>query len=121
MINQQMPQNMPGMNGLNQMNGPLMQGIPNMPQPMYGTQTGGFAQNIPPAMNTGINPAGAGITGTMPMQNVGQNAQPGIPTPSQPTQRSVSSLSGISRPAAPLESKVEAKSIKIPDFLKNNK
>jgi len=51
----------------------------------------------------------------------GQPVQPGIPTPSVPTQHTVSSLSGISRPTAPLESKVEAKSIKIPDFLKNNK
>ena len=122
MINQQMPQNMPGMNGLSQMNGlNNMPGMPSMPQPMYGTQTTGFQQNMAPSMNTGINPATPGIGGTMPMQNIGTGVQPGIPTPSQPTQRSVSSLSGISRPAAPLESKVEAKSIKIPDFLKNNK
>ncbi len=112
---------MGGMNGLGQMQPGMMNGmIPNMPQPMYGAQAGaGFAQNAAPVMNNAV--PGAGVTGTMPMQQMGQAATPGIPTPSQPTQRTVSSLSGISRPTAPLESKVEAKSIKIPDFLKNNK
>ena len=121
LMGQQMPGNMPGMNGLGQMNGSLMQGMPSMPQPMYGAQPGSYQQGIAPSMNSGINSAGAGITGTMPMSGLGQTAPGSVPTPSQPTQRSVSSLSGISRPAAPLESKVEAKSIKIPDFLKNNK
>ena len=112
---------MPAMNGLGQMQPGMMNGMmPNMPQPMYGGQTNtGFTANTAPVMN---NTAGtAGISGTMPIQQMGQGTAPGIPTPSQPTQRTVSSLSGISRPAAPLESKVEAKSIKIPDFLKNNK
>lgn len=113
--------NMTGMNGLGQMPGSMMTGMPNMPQPMYGGQVNTpFQQPVAtPAMNAPINPAG--ITGTMPMQQMGQPATGAIPTPSQPTQRTVSSLSGISRPTAPLESKVEAKSIKIPDFLKNNK
>ncbi len=120
MPGQQMPQGMPGMNGLGGMSQPMMQGMPNMPQPMYGGQVGGYSQPVNPAMNNPVG--GAGITGTMPMQPMGgQQGQPQIPTPSAPTQRTVSSLSGISRPTAPLESKVEAKSIKIPDFLKNNK
>ncbi len=121
MPGQQMGVNMPGMNGLGQMNQQMMQGIPNMPQPMYGGQVGAFQQNIPPIAGSNPTVTPAGVTGTMPMQTGAMPIQPGIPTPSQPTQRSVSSLSGISRPAAPLESKVEAKSIKIPDFLKNNK
>ncbi|MCR5831653.1 MAG: cell division protein FtsZ [Lachnospiraceae bacterium] len=119
MANPGMPGNMPAMNGIGQMQPGMLGGMmPNMPQPMYGNQTGaGFAQNAAPVMN---NPAGAAaMTGAMPAQQLGQQVQPGIPTPSQPTQRTVSSLSGISRPTAPLESKVEAKSIKIPDFLKN--
>ena len=92
-----------------------------MPQPMYGAQVGGaFTPNAAPVM--GSPAAGAGLGGTMPVQQQMATSQTaGIPTPSQPTQRTVSSLSGISRPTAPLESKVEAKSIKIPDFLKNNK
>ena len=110
----QMGSNMPMMNGLGQ----GMQPMPNMPQPMYGGQAGAFQQPAQ-TMTGAINPSG--MNATMPMQPVGQQVQPGIPTPSQPTQRTVSSLSGISRPTAPLESKVEAKSIKIPDFLKNNK
>ena len=95
--------------------------MPNMPQPMYGAQTGGaFQQPMnSPAMNNPVSPAG--MTGGIPMTGIPQGTQSGIPTPSQPTQRTVSSLSGISRPTAPLESKIEAKSIKIPDFLKNNK
>ena len=116
MNNMQMPQGMP-MNGLGQM--PQgMQPLPNMQQPLYGTQAGtGYQQPMaqPMANNMGLS----SINPSMP--TLGQNVQPGIPTPSAPTQRTVSSLSGISRPTAPLESKVEAKSIKIPDFLKSNK
>ncbi len=113
--------NMPGMNGMGQMQPGMMNGMmPNMPQPMYGAAPNmGFTQPGGAAMNSQAGPAN--MTGTMPMQQMGQTAHPGIPTPSQPTQRTVSSLSGISRPTAPLESKVEAKSIKIPDFLKTNK
>ncbi|MBQ6575720.1 MAG: cell division protein FtsZ, partial [Lachnospiraceae bacterium] len=119
MPGQQMPGTMPPMNGLGQMGGNMMNQMPNMPQPMYGGQMGGtFAQNAPGAMNNPMNPVG--LNQTMPMQNAAAPV-PNIPTPSAPTQRTVSSLSGISRPTAPLESKVEAKSIKIPDFLKNNK
>ncbi len=109
---------MPMMNGLGQMGGGMVSPMPNMPQPMYGSQVGAFQQPVQ-QMGTPMNTAA--MTGTMPMQPVGQPGQAGIPTPSAPTQRQVSSLSGISRPTAPLESKVEAKSIKIPDFLKNNK
>ncbi len=117
---------MPQMNGLGQMGGqvlPQMPNMPNMPQPMYGAQTGtGYTPNVTPAMGALGGAGGTGtLTGTLPSQGVGQPATPGIPTPSAPTQRSVSSLSGISRPTAPLESKVEAKAIKIPDFLRNNK
>ncbi len=118
MPQQQIGAGMPGMNGLGNM-GPGFQQMPNMPQPMYGNQPGAYSQPVGAGMTSPMG--GAGITGTMPMQPMGQSAQPQIPTPSAPTQRTVSSLSGISRPAAPLESKVEAKSIKIPDFLKNNK
>ena len=117
-MNPQMPGNMPMMNGLSQMGGQGMQPMPNMPQPMYGAQPQAFAQGMAQPMAGAMAPQG--MTGTMPMQTAGQ-ATANIPTPSQPTQRSISSLSGISRPTAPLESKVEAKSIKIPDFLKNNK
>lgn len=120
MPGQPMAGNMPGMNGLTQMQGQMMNAqMPNMPQPMYGGHVNnGFVQGQG-AMTAPMNQGG--ITGTMPIQQMGGGVQPGIPTPSQPTQHTVSSLSGISRPAAPLESKVEAKSIKIPDFLKNNK
>lgn len=120
MPGQQMPGNMAPMNGLGQMGSPMMNPMPNMPQPMYGGQVGGTYQpNVPGAMGGTMNTAG--LNQTMPMQATGQVPQAAIPTPSAPTQRTVSSLSGISRPTAPLESKVEAKSIKIPDFLKNNK
>ncbi len=118
------PNMMPQMNGLGQMNGQMMQQMPNMPQPMYGTQTGtGYAGNINPSLGNPLGQAGVAgtMTGTIPPQGVGQTPQAGIPTPSAPTQRAVSSLSGAGRPAAPLESKVEAKAIKIPDFLRNNK
>ena len=116
--------NMPGMNGLSQMPGTMMPNqMPNMPQPMYGGHVNTGYQpgaGVAPTLN---NPAAqGGLTGNIPVQPMaGQPVQPGIPTPSVPTQHTVSSLSGISRPTAPLESKVEAKSIKIPDFLKNNK
>ena len=121
-------QGMPQMNGLGQMGGqgiPPMPNMPNMPQPMYGAQSGtGYTPGVAPAMGGTIGAAGGvgTLTGTLPTQGTaGQTGQPAIPTPSAPTQRSVSSLSGISRPSAPLESKVEAKAIKIPDFLRNNK
>ena len=106
---------MPMMNGLTQMQPGMMGGM-GMNQPMYGQQTvNAYQQPVnQPMMNTQANPAMA-MTGAMP--NV-QVQQQGIPTPSQPTARSASSLSGISKPAAPIGSKVEAKSIKIPDFLK---
>ena len=108
------------MNGLGQMQPGMPGMMPNMPQPMYGAQpASAFPQSAAPVMPT--QTAGAGIGQGMPMQQMGAGQTAGIPTPSQPTQRTVSSLSGISRPTAPLESKVEAKSIKIPDFLKNNK
>ena len=105
---------MPMMNGLTQMQ-PGMVNPGMMSQPMYGQQTAPSYQqpmqqpmmNNPMAPNPGMTSA---MPGAMPQQN--------IPTPSQPTQRNVSSLSEISRPTAPLQSKVEAKSIKIPDFLK---
>ena len=109
------------MNGLGQMNGPMVGSMQVMPQPMYGNgQVGAYTQPLPQNMNTPMgNP---GVTGTIPQTQMGQAPAASIPTPSQPTQqRTVSSLTGISRPTAPLESKVEAKSIKIPDFLKNNK
>ncbi|MCR5687499.1 MAG: cell division protein FtsZ [Lachnospiraceae bacterium] len=113
---QQMPQGMPGMNGLGQMPGAGMgmQQMPGMSQPMYGTQMGAGYQ---PQMGQPVSGIGLGAM-NQPMQPAGAATQGTIPTPSAPTQRTVSSLSGISRPTAPLESKVEAKSIKIPDFLK---
>ncbi len=118
-------QGMPSMNGLGQMQQMMPQmpnmgnigNMPNMPQPMYGGQVATpFQQPGAPAMTGAMPPAGLAGQAAQPMSATGA-----IPTPSQPTQRTVSSLSGISRPTAPLESKVEAKSIKIPDFLKNNK
>ncbi len=113
-----MATNMPGMNGLGQIPGSMIgTGVPNMPQPMYGQHINtGYPQTQAPAVGA---PIGQGaMTGNIPPM---QPVQQGIPTPSAPTQHTVSSLSGIPRPTAPLESKVEAKSIKIPDFLKNNK
>lgn len=105
---------MPVMNGLAQMQpGMVNPGMP-MQQPMYGQQVQPTYQQpmqpVPP-----MQPQQQMMTGAMP--NVAPQ-QPTIPTPSQPTQRTVSSMPGISRPTAPLESKVEAKSIKIPDFLR---
>ena len=107
---------MPMMNGLAQMQPGMMN--PNMPmqQPMYGQQVTPSYQQ--PIMQQPMMTPGAQMTGTIPVQP--QAMQPGIPTPSQPTQRTVSSLAGVSRPTAPLDSKVEAKSIKIPDFLRKN-
>ena len=108
---QGMMNGVPVMNGLTQMQpGVVNPGMP-MQQPMYGQQvTPSYQQPMQqPMMNPGQ------MTGTIPMS---QPVQPSIPTPSQPTQRTVNTLSGISRPTAPLESKVEAKSIKIPDFLR---
>lgn len=121
MPGQGMAGGMQPMNGLGQMQGQMPgMGMPNMPQTMYGNHVNpAFSQPVAPNMG---NPMGqAQVTGTMPMQTAGIQGQPAIPTPSAPTQHTVSSLSGISRPTAPLESKVEAKSIKIPDFLKSNK
>lgn len=109
---------MPMMNGLTQMQpGMVTPGMP-MGQPMYGQQvTPAYQQPMQqPMQQPGMAPSQ--MTGTIPMTPV----QPQIPTPSQPTQqRAVSSLTGVSRPSAPLESKVEARSIKIPDFLSGRK
>lgn len=109
----------PVMNGLTQMAQP--QGNPysqsqaspypqpqtnSYQQPMYGQPAGGFA---------GMQQPG-GMMGTQPM-----GVQPNIPTPSQPTQQRAmgGGMSAIpSRPTTPLESKVESRQIKIPDFLK---
>lgn len=122
--NQGMMGQMPVMNGLAQMQpGMVNPGMVNpgmAQQPMYGQQqVPAYQQPIQPVQPMMGNPMNAapagGMTGAMP-NAVPQQAA--IPTPSQPTQRNVSSLSGISRPTAPLQSKVEAKSIKIPDFLK---
>ena len=84
---------------------PPQQGMPMNNQPMYGQQPmqGGFPQN------NGMNMA---MQQTAPMNP----PQPGMPAanmngirPQQPA---------APRPAAPVESKVEVKSLKIPDFLK---
>ncbi len=94
-------------NGMNQMQQSNMQMQGR--QDMYGQQpmNTGY-QNMQQPMNQMQQP--------MPMPTPAQG-QP-IPTPSAPTQRQVSPLQGIQRPQSPLESKVEVKSIKIPDFLK---
>lgn len=60
-------------------------------------------------MQGNTQPMGMG----QPMQHQ-QPAQQPIPTP-------MNQFGGIQRPQAPLESKIESKAIKIPDFLKNNK
>ena len=109
---------MPVMSGLTQMQPGMMN--PNMPpiqQPMYGQQvTPGYQQ---PMMQQPMMGVGGQMPGSVPQMQPGM--QPNMPTPSQPTQqRTVSSMPGVSRPTAPLESKVEAKSIKIPDFLRKN-
>lgn len=135
-----------GMNGMNGMNNvpnpgmgmnmqgnmgqqPMMNGMPQMqpgmnqpPQGMNNTAPmNGFAQQVN-GFNQGIpgqnmaSPMGMNAQGNM--QGMPMGAPSNIPTPSQPTQRPVSSLSGVNRPTAPLESKVEARSIKIPEFLK---
>ena len=92
--------------GMNQMQQGNMQ-MQGRQQDMYGQQpmNGGY-QNMQQPMNQMQQP--------MPTPTQGQP----IPTPSAPTQRQVSPLQGIQRPQSPLESKVEVKSIKIPDFLK---
>ena len=111
---QGMTTSMPMMNGLTQMAPGMVNSAMTMNQPMYGQQMNtAYQQQMQPMMGA------SQMTGTMPMQQMQTQAQ--IPTPSQPTQRPVSSLTGVSRPQAPLESKVEAKSIKIPDFLTGRK
>lgn len=105
----------------NGINPAMANGQPTMPlqQPAYGQQPGAYTQPIPQqptAMGLSANGAVQGNI-TQPMGMGMPTAQP-IPTPSNPTQRPISSLSGISRPTAPIESKVESRSIKIPDFLK---
>ncbi len=96
-----------GMNQMQQGNMQMQQGNMQMQgrQDMYGQQPMNVGyQNMQQPMNQMQQPT--------PTQG-----QP-IPTPSAPTQRQVSPLQGIQRPQSPLESKVEVKSIKIPDFLK---
>ena len=105
----------PIMNGLTQMQQPAGygQGVPQytspMPQqmPMYGQGVQQYTSPMPQQPIQGGN-----------MYQQGAQPNP-VPQPSQTTARPLSSLSGISRPTTPLESKVEAKSIKIPDFLKH--
>ncbi|MFT3984845.1 MAG: cell division protein FtsZ [Lachnospiraceae bacterium] len=94
-----------GMNQMQQGGGMQMQGR----QDPYGQQSmnGGYQ-----SMQQPMNQMQQQIPTPTPTQG-----QP-IPTPSAPTQRQVSSMQGIQRPQSPLESKVEVKSIKIPDFLK---
>ena len=118
--------NVPPMSGMQPMNMPnaqspvisglaqMQQGLNNLnqnnAQNIYGQQQmNGFAQQ--PVNGMGMNAQGN-------MQGMATSPQQNIPTPSQSTQRQVSSLSGITRPTAPIESKAEARSIKIPDFLK---
>lgn len=74
-------------------------------QPMYGQGAGGYG---------GMQQTG-NMMGTQPM-----GMQPGMPAPSQPTQRPIGGMPGISRPSAVIESKTENKQIKIPDFLKKS-
>ena len=103
-----------GMNGMNNNMNQMPQN--NMPmqggavrQDMYGQQpmNNGY-QNMQQPMNNQMQQQ-------MPTPSQGQP----MPTPSVGTQqRPMTPLSGIQRPQAPLESKVEVKSIKIPDFLK---
>lgn len=109
MNGQGMMNGMPVMNGLTQMQSGMGNPAMGMQQPMYGQQV---APSYQQPMQQPMMQQQMGAT--MPMQPM----QPNIPTPSQPTQRTVSSLAGAARPSAPLESKVEARSIKIPDFLK---
>jgi len=105
----------PVMNGLTQMQQqPPQQSMyqQNIQQPMYG-------QGMPSQQYPSQMPQVSQGMGQQPYGNTGM--QTNIPTPSQPTQqRQVSSLSGISRPTTPLESKVESKQIKIPDFLRKS-
>lgn len=101
----------PQMNQMPQGNMPMQGNIPR--QDMYGQQpmNNGY-QNM---QNMQQRPMQQMPVHTpMPTPTQGQP----LPTPSAPTQRPMSSMSGIQRPQAPLESKVEVKSIKIPDFLK---
>ena len=108
----------PVMSGLTQMSqgagSPFSQtqGMPYTPQgaysqqpmqPMYGQPSGGYA---------GMQQTGS-MMNTQPLSGM----QTGIPTPSQPTQRNLGTAA-MPRPTAPLESKVESRQIKIPDFLK---
>ncbi len=82
---------------------------------MGGAQPMGMGQQPPMQqggmgmMQGGAQPMGMG----QPMQQHQQPVQP-IPTP-------MNQFGGIQRPQAPIESKIESKAIKIPDFLKNNK
>lgn len=106
---------MGSMNGIPQMQPGMINPNMGMQQPMYGQQ------QVPPYQQPYQQPVMGGapqMTGTIPVQ---QPAQANIPTPSQPTQRTVSTMPGATaRPTAPLASNVESKSIKIPEFLKRN-
>ncbi len=84
---------------------PQQPGMPINNQPMFNQQAGMLAGY--PA-NGGMN-MGMQQTGTMPMQ------QPGMPAANM---NGIRPQQAAPRPAAPVESKVEVKSLKIPDFLK---
>lgn len=101
---QGMPMN-PGMTGtMPNMPGNSQQGAP-MGNPYHPQNMGG---NFP--MNPGMNP---GMTGNMP--NLQGNPQQGMPASNMGVVRP---QQGSIRPQSPVESKVEVKSLKIPDFLK---
>jgi len=100
----------------------------NNQMPMQGTQQQEPMQQRNMVMQQQAMP-NAGGNNMMPMSGQQPMAQQGMPyqtsnpmsTPTQtqtPTQ--MPQFQGIQRPQAPIESKVESKAIKIPDFLKKN-
>ena len=86
-----------------------------MQQPMGGMGMG--QQPMQQPGNMGMMQGGVQPIGGMGMGQPMQRQQP----VQQPTPTPMNQFGGGQRPQAPIESKIESKAIKIPDFLKNNK
>lgn len=90
-------------------------GQQSMQQPMGGMGMG--QQPMQQPGNMGMMQGGVQPIGGMGMGQPMQRQQP----VQQPTPTPMNQFGGGQRPQAPIESKIESKAIKIPDFLKNNK
>ncbi len=92
------------------------QGQPPMGQPQGGVQPMGMGQPMhqQPGNGMGMMPGGVQPMGMGQPMHQQQAAPQPLPTP-------MNQFGTAQRPQAPIESKIESKAIKIPDFLKNNK